>query len=73
LSSESVLQVLKSIRNVEKEYNGGAAFGGIYGDLEEQEEVLKQAYGIFFDSNGFYPRVFPTLRQMEVNIDTLAR
>jgi sphinganine-1-phosphate aldolase len=65
LSSESVLQVLKSIRNVEKEYNGGAAFGGIYGDLEEQEEVLKQAYGIFFDSNGFYPRVFPTLRQME--------
>jgi len=65
VDSQTLLTLLKKYRQYEISYSQGKAFGGIYGDLEQQEEIQRQAYCIYFDSNALYPGIFPALKKFE--------
>ena len=72
LSADQVLEILESWRNKEVAYKSGKAFGGIYHNYHELEEVEKKALTMFCDSNGLYPTTFPGLRKIEAEVVRIA-
>jgi len=72
LPSEKVMEILEFWRNKEEGYRTGKAFGGIYTDYEDVEELEKKALALYCDSNGLYPTTFPGLRKVEAEVVRMA-
>lgn len=68
LSAERVMEILQEWRDKEEGYRSGKAFGGIYTDYEEVEDLEKKALNLYCDSNGLYPTTFPGLRKLEAEM-----
>merc|ERR1712137_163 len=72
LSHETVMKILRDWRAKEKGYKEGKAFGGIYTDDHQLEELEKEALALYCDSNGLHPTTFPALRKIEAEVVRMA-
>ncbi|MFN3742612.1 MAG: pyridoxal phosphate-dependent decarboxylase family protein [Anaerolineales bacterium] len=64
-SRESVLEALRAAREKDIRWQQGRVFGLVYHISEEIDELLKEAYTLFFAENGLNPTAFPSLRKFE--------
>ncbi len=68
LSKSEVLKTMRAVRDHDVRWQQGRAFGMIYHVSEEVDDLLKQAYTMFFAENGLNPTAFPSLRKFETEV-----
>ncbi|MBL9038076.1 MAG: aspartate aminotransferase family protein [Archangium sp.] len=71
-SKADVLAQLKSFHGDDANWKGGRTFSLVYFAGDEVSSLLKEAYGEFISENGLSPVAFPSLRQMEVEVVSMA-
>lgn len=64
-SKENILEEMKSTRNKDVNWQAGKAFSLVYFPGKELDEILKEAYCMYFSENGLSPTAFPSLRKLE--------
>jgi glutamate/tyrosine decarboxylase-like PLP-dependent enzyme len=67
-SREDVLDTMRAARDHDIEWQRGRAFGLVYHISEEIDELLKDAFTMFFSENGLNPTAFPSLRKFESEV-----
>ena len=70
-SKEEVLAEMRAARDHDVQWRQGRAFGLVYHISEEIDDLLKEAYTMFFAENGLNPTAFPSLRKFETEVVTL--
>ena len=70
-TAEELLPLMRRLRAVEKDYQSGKGFGGIYCDEKELKKAINEAYADFSDSNALYPGLFPALKKFELEVREL--
>lgn len=69
---EAVMQQLKSLHADDAKWKDGKTFSLVYFAGDEVSQLLKEAYGEFIAENGLSPVAFPSLRQMECEVVSMA-
>lgn len=69
---EAVMQKLKSLHADDAKWKDGKTFSLVYFAGDEVSLLLKEAYGEFISENGLSPVAFPSLRQMECEVVSMA-
>jgi len=69
---EQVMQQLKSLHADDAKWKDGRTFSLVYFAGDEVSQLLKDAYGEFIAENGLSPVAFPSLRQMECEVVSMA-
>jgi len=67
-SREEILARMRAVRDHDVRWQQGRAFGMTYYISEEVDELLKEAYTLFFSENGLNPTAFPSLRKFETEV-----
>ena len=67
-SREDVLDTMRAARDHDIEWKRGRAFGLVYHISDEIDELLKDAFTMFFSENGLNPTAFPSLRKFESEV-----
>jgi tyrosine decarboxylase MnfA len=70
-SKEEVLAEMRVARDHDVQWRQGRVFGLIYHISEEIDDLLKEAYTMFFAENGLNPTAFPSLRKFETEVIAL--
>ena len=68
----AVMQQLKALHADDAKWKDGRTFSLVYFAGDEVSALLKEAYGEFIAENGLSPVAFPSLRQMECEIVSMA-
>ena len=69
---EAVMQQLKALHADDAKWKDGRTFSLVYFAGDEVSALLKEAYGEFIAENGLSPVAFPSLRQMECEVVSMA-
>lgn len=69
---EAVMQQLKALHSDDAKWKDGKTFSLVYFAGDEVSLLLKEAYGEFIAENGLSPVAFPSLRQMECEVVSMA-
>lgn len=69
---ETVMQQLKALHTDDAKWKDGRTFSLVYFAGDEVSALLKDAYGEFIAENGLSPVAFPSLRQMECEVVSMA-
>ncbi|MDP2275790.1 MAG: aspartate aminotransferase family protein [Archangium sp.] len=69
---EAVMQQLKALHTDDAKWKDGRTFSLVYFAGDEVSQLLKDAYGEFIAENGLSPVAFPSLRQMECEVVSMA-
>ena len=67
-SREEVLDTMRAARDHDIQWQRGRVFGLVYHISEEIDELLKDAFTMFFSENGLNPTAFPSLRKFESEV-----
>lgn len=67
-SREDVLATMRDARDHDIKWQRGRVFGLVYHISEEIDELLKEAFTMFFTENGLNPTAFPSLRKFESEV-----
>jgi len=67
-SRETVLDTMRAVRDHDIQWQRGRVFGLVYHISEEIDELLKEAFTMFFSENGLNPTAFPSLRKFESEV-----
>jgi sphinganine-1-phosphate aldolase len=65
---EEVLAKMRTARDHDVKWQQGRAFGLVYHINDEIDELLKEAFTMFFSENGLNPTAFPSIRKFESEI-----
>lgn len=65
---EEILAEMRAARDHDVRWRNGRVFGLIYQIGEEVEDLLKEAFTMFFCENGLNPAAFPSLRKFETEV-----
>lgn len=69
---DAVMQQLKALHADDAKWKDGKTFSLVYFAGDEVSALLKDAYGEFIAENGLSPVAFPSLRQMECEVVSMA-
>jgi sphinganine-1-phosphate aldolase len=69
---EAVMQQLKALHADDAKWKDGRTFSLVYFAGDEVSQLLKDAYSEFIAENGLSPVAFPSLRQMETEVVSMA-
>ncbi|HSJ52345.1 MAG TPA: aspartate aminotransferase family protein, partial [Anaerolineae bacterium] len=67
-SKEEVLAEMRAARDHDVRWRSGRVFGLIYHAGDEIEDLLQEAFTLFFAENGLNPAAFPSLRKFETEV-----
>jgi len=67
-SKQQILQEMQDIRQQDIPWRQGKVFSLVFDAGEEVNDLLKQAYNLFFSENGLNPTAFPSLRKFEAEV-----
>ena len=67
-SKEDVLDTMRAARDHDIQWQQGRVFGLVYHISEEIDNLLKDAFTMFFSENGLNPTAFPSLRKFESEV-----
>ncbi len=67
-SKGEVLAEMRAARDHDVRWRSGRLFGLIYHAGDEIEELLQEAFTLFFAENGLNPAAFPSLRKFETEV-----
>jgi len=67
-SRDEVLDTMRAVRDHDIQWQRGRVFGLVYHISEEIDELLKEAFTMFFSENGLNPTAFPSLRKFESEV-----
>jgi len=67
-SKEDVLDTMRAARDHDIQWQQGRVFGLVYHISEEIDDLLKEAFTMFFSENGLNPTAFPSLRKFESEV-----
>jgi glutamate/tyrosine decarboxylase-like PLP-dependent enzyme len=67
-SKEDVLGTMRAARDHDIKWQQGRVFGLVYHISEEIDDLLKDAFTMFFSENGLNPTAFPSLRKFESEV-----
>jgi len=70
-SKQEVLAAMRDARDHDVRWQQGRVFGLVYHISEEIDDLLKEAYTMFFAENGLNPTAFPSLRRFETEVIAL--
>jgi sphinganine-1-phosphate aldolase len=68
LPKKEVLGAMQAARDHDIHWQQGRVFGLVYHINEEIDELLKEAYTMFFSENGLNPTAFPSIRKFETEV-----
>lgn len=71
-SKEDILESMRRARDQDAQWKNGRVFGLVYHISDEIDDLLKEAYTLFFSENGLNPTVFPSLSRFENEIIAMA-
>ena len=72
LSKDDILASMRLAREHDVRWHQGRVFGLVYHLSDEIDDLLKQAYDMFFSENGLNPTAFPSLSKFENEIIAMA-
>jgi len=72
LSRDAVLSKLRGFHDNDARWRDGKTFSLVYFAGDEAYQLLKEAYTEFISENGLSPIAFPSLRQMECEVISMA-
>ena len=67
-SKEGVLEAMRAARDHDIKWEQGRVFGLVYHISDEIDNLLKEAFTMFFAENGLNPTAFPSLRKFETEV-----
>ena len=67
-SKEDVLEAMRAARDHDIQWERGRVFGLVYHISDEIDDLLKEAFTMFFAENGLNPTAFPSLRKFETEV-----
>ena len=67
-SKKEILAEMRAARDHDIKWEQGRVFGLVYHISEEIDELLKEAFTMFFAENGLNPTAFPSLRKFETEV-----
>ena len=67
-SKEGVLEAMRAARDHDIQWERGRVFGLVYHISDEIDNLLKEAFTMFFAENGLNPTAFPSLRKFETEV-----
>ena len=59
---------MQAARDKDVRWREGRVFSLVFNAGDEVNDVLKDAYSLFFSENGLSPMAFPSLRQFETEV-----
>jgi len=65
---QEILAEMRLARDRDVRWRDGRVFGLVYQIGEEVEDLLKEAFTLFFAENGLNPAAFPSLRKFETEV-----
>jgi tyrosine decarboxylase MnfA len=68
LSKEEILQTMHALRAHDVKWHEGRVFSLVFHAGDEINDLLKEAYTMFFAENGLNPTAFPSLRRFETEV-----
>jgi glutamate/tyrosine decarboxylase-like PLP-dependent enzyme len=71
-TKEEILASMRRARDRDLQWKNGRVFGLVYHLSDEIEELLKEAYTMFFSENGLNPTAFPSLNKFENEVVAMA-
>jgi glutamate/tyrosine decarboxylase-like PLP-dependent enzyme len=71
-SREDIFQSMEALRAQDVRWREGRAFSLVFSAGDEVNQLLKDAYGMFFSENGLNPTAFPSLRRFETEVVSMA-
>ncbi|MBI5839898.1 MAG: aspartate aminotransferase family protein [Chloroflexi bacterium] len=72
LSKEEILASMRAARDRDVQWQNGRVFGLVYHVSDEIDELLKEAFTMFFSENGLNPTAFPSLSKFENEVIAMA-
>ena len=69
---KDILASMRRAREQDVRWQQGRVFGLVYHLSDEIDDLLKEAYGMFFSENGLNPTAFPSLSKFENEIVAMA-
>jgi glutamate/tyrosine decarboxylase-like PLP-dependent enzyme len=67
-SKDTVMAEMRAARDHDVKWGQGRVFGLVYHISEEIDDLLKDAFTMFFAENGLNPTAFPSLRKFETEV-----
>jgi len=67
-SKKNVLDTMRAARDHDIKWQQGRVFGLVYHISDEIDDLLKDAFTMFFSENGLNPTAFPSLRKFESEV-----
>jgi sphinganine-1-phosphate aldolase len=67
-SRKDVLETMRSARDHDLHWQQGRVFGLVYHVNDEIDDLLKEAYTMFFSENGLNPTAFPSIKKFESEV-----
>ena len=71
-TKEEILASMRRARDKDAQWQNGRVFGLVYHISDEIDDLLKEAYTLFFSENGLNPTAFPSLSKFENEIIAMA-
>lgn len=68
MTPKEVTEQLESLRAEDADWRSGRTWSLVYSTGDDHEQVLKDAYGRYFNENALGPRAFPSLARMESDV-----
>ena len=65
---EDILNTMRAARDHDARWQQGRVFGLVYHVSQEIDDLLKDAFTLFFSENGLNPTAFPSLRKFETEV-----
>jgi glutamate/tyrosine decarboxylase-like PLP-dependent enzyme len=69
---EEILAAMRAARDRDLNWHNGRVFGLVYHISDEIDELLKEAFAMFFSENGLNPTAFPSLSKFENEVVAMA-
>ncbi len=71
-TKEEILASMRAARDRDLQWKNGRVFGLVYHLSDEIDDLLKEAYTMFFSENGLNPTAFPSLNKFENEVVAMA-
>jgi len=71
-SREDVLAQMRQMRRDDLRWQDGKLFSLVFSAGEEANQLLKEAYTLYFSENGLNPTAFPSLRRFEADVISMS-
>lgn len=68
IEHEKILEMMRAMSKQDVHYKEGKTWSLVYHAGEEHTDFLKQAHGLFFETNGLNPMAFLSLQQFERDV-----